>query len=144
MPLNEDIRGIIFCNKPRKFIPSFGKSQKAKAIKIVTITIIKILFNCLNLLWSEFSILSTASLVLVLSFVFKNGLKIHITNKIKIIKSIRRTIIICFPFLVTSVSVIKPTNFQKHILPLPNNQLEKSIVALNPPHLYFLIRVQYF
>ena len=42
--------GMIFCNKARKFIPSFGKSQKAKPKKIVAIIIIKTLFGVLNLL----------------------------------------------------------------------------------------------
>ena len=46
------------------------------------IIIIKILFGCLKLPRSELSILLTVSLVLILAFFFKNGLKIHIKNKI--------------------------------------------------------------
>ena len=95
--------GIIFCNKARKFIPSFGKSQKANAIKIVAIIIIEILFGLLKSLWLELIILFTVSLVLLLRFVFKNGLKSHTTNKIKTIKRIMRTIIICFPLLLIKV-----------------------------------------
>tara|TARA_E500000075_G_scaffold133770_1_gene148543 strand:+ start:798 stop:1088 length:291 start_codon:yes stop_codon:yes gene_type:complete len=95
--------GIIFCNKARKFIPSFGKSQKANAIKIVAIIIIETLFGLLKSLWLELIILFTVSLVLLLRFVFKNGLKSHTTNKIKTIKRIMRTIIICFPLLLIKV-----------------------------------------
>ena len=96
MPRREDIRGVIFCNKVRKFNPNFGKSHNNRAKKITTELIIKIVFDCLKLLLSELSILSTALLVLLISFVFKNGRNIHITNKIKTKKRIRRTIKIYF------------------------------------------------
>ncbi len=114
------------------------------ANKITAIMIIKVVFCCLNLLRSESRILFNESLFFILSFVLKNGLNIHATNKIRINKRIRRTIKIYSLFLVTSIYVARPTVFQKHILPLPNNQLEKSIIILNPPCPYFLIRVQNF
>tara|TARA_X000000950_G_C13454456_1_gene473276 strand:+ start:46 stop:342 length:297 start_codon:yes stop_codon:yes gene_type:complete len=91
MPRSEDTMGIIFCDKERKFIPSFGKSQKAKATKIIAV-IIETLFRLLKLSSPDLSILFTVSLVLLLRFFLKNGLKIHITNEIKTTKRIRRTI----------------------------------------------------
>ena len=80
------------CNKPKKFIPNFGRSQTAKASKLKAPNIIKPVFGGLKLLRSESRILSTVFLVLLLSFVLKNGLNIHTTNKIRIIKRIRRII----------------------------------------------------
>lgn len=133
MPRREDIKGIIFCNKAGKFIPSFGKSHKTIDNKNIAVIIIKKLLDCLKLLPSELSSLSIVSLFLLLPFVFKNGSNIHITNKIKTIRRTRRNIKISFLFRTTSVSVIKFTTFQKHILPLPNSQLEKSKTTLNPP-----------
>ena len=91
--------GIIFCNKARKFIPSFGKSHKNKANKSITEIIIKIVFGCLKVLLSEFIISSNLFFLFPL-FVFKNGLNIHIMNKIKTKKRIRRTIKRYFLFLV--------------------------------------------
>ncbi len=36
MPRSEDITGRIFCDKAIRFVPDFGKSQKAKATNDTT------------------------------------------------------------------------------------------------------------
>ncbi len=111
MPRRELIIGIIFCNNAKKFIPNFGRTQTTKANKIKAIIIIKAVFCRLKLLWSESSILSTVSLVLLLFFVLKNGRNIHAANKNRINKRVRRTMKIFSLFLVALKFDIKSTVF---------------------------------
>ena len=122
MPRKEDIIGIIFCNKPKKLIPNFGRSQTTNAINNTAIITIKAVFCCLKLLPLASRIFSTVSLVLLLSFVFKNGRNIHAANKIRINKRIIRIIKIFSLFLVASKFELKITVFSKHILFVPNSQ----------------------
>ena len=83
---------MIFWNNERRFIPSFGKSHKNKANKSTTEITIKTVFGCLKVLLSEFIIFSNLLFFSSPFFVFKNGRNIHIMNKIKTKKRIRRTI----------------------------------------------------
>ena len=122
MPRREDIIGIIFWKKAKKLIPNFGRAHRTKPNKNkAVITIKRVLFG-IKLFVSEPRILSTEFFVLSLFFVLKNGWNIHATNKIKVIKRIRRNIKILFLFLVTSIYLVRSIIFEKYIPPLPNNQ----------------------
>ena len=99
----ENIIGTIFCNKVTTFTPNFGKSHTNKTNKKIAIIIRKIVFICLNLTLLGVSILLILFLVLLLSFVFKNGRNNDIANNIKISRRISRIIEIVSQFSVTTV-----------------------------------------
>ena len=75
-------------------IPNFGKSHTIKTNKRIAVIIRKIVFDRLSLTLLGISIL----LVLLLSFLFKNGRINDIANIIKINKSISRAIKIVSQF----------------------------------------------
>ncbi len=135
----EDIIGIIFCNKPKKLIPNFGRSQIITANKIKAPIINKMVFLFLRLLRSGSSILSIVCLVLLLSFILKNGRNSHNTNKIRIIKRIRRTIkIFSVVQLLKILSLtycflkIYSTSSQQSVGKIHNNSKSSFPVFFNP------------
>ena len=84
--------GIIFCNKARKLIPNFGKSQKTKAAIIIKVIMIRTVFCCMKMFLLEPKISFNEVLFFFLCLVLNNGRSNHTANEIKIIKKIRRTI----------------------------------------------------